>query len=324
MKRRDFIALVGGAVAAWPLPASAKEQGKLPAVAYLGGAEATEGKWFAAFVERFGELGWVEGRTVAIERQWSDGRAERVAEIAAELVRRKVDVIVTYGGAVATVKRATTTIPVVFAIAVDPLGTGLVANLSHPGGNVTGLSLQAAEVASKRLELLHEIVPGLSRLAILFDANYPASTREADNVHTSANQLGLAVVARGVQKAADIAPAFDAFKGQVDAVYVAETALLDTNQTGIVGLGLASKLPVTAVTGTFAKAGALMSYGANIAALYRRASEMVDKILRGANPGDIPVEQPTKFDLVINLKTAKVLGLAVPHNLLVLADEVIE
>jgi len=323
MRRRDFIAVVGGATAAaWPLPLLA--QSKLPTVVYLGGSEATEGKWFTAFVERFGELGWVEGRTVAIERRWSEGRAERVAEIAAELVQQKVDVIVTIGGAVATVKRATTSIPIVFAIALDPLGIGLVASLSHPGGNVTGLSLQAAEVASKRLELLREIVPGLSRLAILFDANYPASTREADDVHTLANQLGLAVVSRGVQKAADISSAFDAFKGQVDAVYVAETALLDTNQTGIVGLGLAAKLPVTAVTGTFAKAGALMCYGANVAAMYRRASELVDKILRGAKPGDIPVEQPTQFDLVINLRTAKALGLAIPDKVLAIADDVIE
>jgi putative ABC transport system substrate-binding protein len=324
MRRRDFVALIGSSAAAWPLSALAQDRGKLATVAYLGGAEATEGKWFVAFVERFAELGWVEGRTVAIEPRWSDGRAERVAEIAAELVRRKVDVIVTIGGAVATIKRATTSIPIVFAIAIDPLGAGLVASLSHPGGNVTGLSMQAADVASKRLEILRQIVPSLGRLAILFDANYPASIREADNVQTAASQMGLVVVSRGVQRAADIVAAFDAFKGQVDAVYVAETAMLDTNQPGIIDLGLAAKLPVTAVTGTFAKAGALMSYGANVFALYRRASELVDKILRGTKPGDIPVEQPTQFDLVVNLKTAKTLGLTIPNNLLVLADEVIE
>jgi putative tryptophan/tyrosine transport system substrate-binding protein len=180
MRRREFIELLGGA-AAWPLPTLAQEHGKLPTVVYLGGTEATDDKWFASFLERFGELGWVESRTVAVERQWSDGRADRIAEIAAELVRRKVDVIVTYGVAVTTIKRATASIPVVFAIAVDPLGGGLVANLSHPGGNVTGLSLQAAELASKRLELLREIMPGLSRLAILFDATYPASTRECSH-----------------------------------------------------------------------------------------------------------------------------------------------
>ncbi len=324
MRRRDFVALIGSSAAAWPLSALAQDRGKLVTVAYLGGAEATEGKWFVAFVERFAELGWVEGRTVVIEPRWSDGRAERVAEIASELVRRKVDVIVTIGGAVATIKRATTSIPIVFAIAIDPLGAGLVASLSHPGGNVTGLSMQAADVASKRLEILRQIVPSLGRLAILFDANYPASIREADNVQTAASQMGLVVVSRGVQSAADIAAAFDDFKGQVDAVYVAETAMLDTNQPGIIDLGLAAKLPVTAVTGTFAKAGALMSYGANVFALYRRASELVDKILRGTKPGDIPVEQPTQFDLVVNLKTAKTLGLTIPNNLLVLADEVIE
>jgi putative tryptophan/tyrosine transport system substrate-binding protein len=190
-------------------------QAKLPTVAYLGGAVANESKWFAAFVERFGELGWVEDRTVSIERRWSEGRAERVAEIAAELVQQNVDVVVTIGGAVAIVKRATTSIPIVFAIAVDPLGIGLVASLSHPGGNVTGLSLQAAENASKRLELLREIIPGFGRLAILFDTTYPASTREADNVQRSARQFGLVTVPGGVQRAADIPAAFDAFKGQL-------------------------------------------------------------------------------------------------------------
>jgi putative tryptophan/tyrosine transport system substrate-binding protein len=324
MRRRELLVALGGAAAAWPLPALAQEQGKLPTVVYLGGTVGADDKWFASFVERFGELGWVENRTVAIERQWSNGSAERIAEIAAELVRRKVDVIVTYGAAVTTIKQATASIPVVFAVAVDPLGGGLVANLSHPGGNVTGLSVQSAEVASKRLQLLREIMPGLSRLAILFDATYPASTREADNARVSANQLGLAVMSRGLQKVADIAPAFDAFKDQVDAVYIAETALLNTSQTGIVGLGLAAKLPVTATSGTFAKAGALMTYGANIPALYRRASEMVDKILRGAKPGDIPVEQPTQFDLVVNLKTANALGLTVPDKVLAIANEVIE
>jgi putative ABC transport system substrate-binding protein len=324
MRRRDFVALIGSSAVAGPLSVLAQDRGKLATVAYLGGAEATEGKWFAAFMERFAKLGWVEGSTVVIETRWSDGRTERVAEIADELVRRKVDVIVTIGGAVATIKRATTSIPIVFAIAIDPLGAGLVTSLSHPGGNVTGLSMQAADVASKRLELLRQIVPSLGRLAILFDTNYRASVGEADNVQNAASQLGIAVVLRGVQRATDIAAAFDAFKGQADAVYVAETAMLDTNQPGIIDLGIAAKLPVTAVSGTFVKAGALMSYGANIFALYRRASELVDKILRGTKPGDIPIEQPTQFDLVINLKTAKALGLTIPYNVLVLADEVIE
>jgi putative ABC transport system substrate-binding protein len=171
---------------------------------------------------------------------------------------------------------------------------------------------------------LREIIPGFGRLAILFDTTYAASTREADNVQRSARQFGLVVVPGGVQRAADFPAAFDAFKGQVDAVYVAETALLDSNRDEIISLALAAKLPVTAITGDFAKDGALMSYGANIFALYRRASELVDKILRGAKPGDIPVEQPTQFNLVINLKTANALGLTVPDKLLAIADEVIE
>ena len=324
MRRRQFVALIGGTAIAWPLGAHAQEPGKRPTIGVLGADAPSWTVWTAAFAERLKQLGWIEGRTVTIEYRWSEGRPERVAEVAGEFVRHKVDIIVTYGGAVAAFKQATRDIPIVFAVAVDPVGIGLVDSLSRPGGNTTGVSLQQAEIAGKRLELLREIIPGLGKLAILFDATYPASAREADNVQASARQSGLSARPRGLQGAADIAPAFDAFKGQVDALYLVEGALMEGNRNRIIGLSFDAKLPLLVGTADFAKAGALLSYGPNYPDLFRRDAEIVDKILRRTKPGDIPVEQPTKFDLVINLKTASALGLTVPHNLLVLSDEVIE
>jgi putative ABC transport system substrate-binding protein len=209
-------------------------------------------------------------------------------------------------------------------LSVDPVGVGLVANLSHPGGNVTGLSVQATDAAGKRLELLREVVPKLGRLGILFDAGYAAAVQEKGEVQALARSVGLEVVPQELRRAEDIASAFDALKGQVDALYVTENALILTNGKTISTLALNVQLPTTCTNANIARAGALMSYGPNFPALFRRAAEIVDKILRGTEPGDIPVEQPTKFDLVINLKTANALGLTIPHNLLVLADDVIE
>ena len=280
--------------------------------------------WSAAFAERLQELGWFEGRTVAIEYRWSEGRPERVVEIAAEFVQQKVDLIVAYGGAVTTLKQATASIPIVFAVAVDPVGVGLVANLSHPGGNVTGLSLQVTDAAGKRLELLRDVVPKLGRLGLLFDAGYAAAVQEKGEVQVVARTLGLEVVPQEIRRAEDIAAAFDALKGQVDALYLTESALTFTNGKTITTLALNAQLPMTCANAETARAGALLSYGPNFPALFRRAAEIVDKVLRGTKPGDIPVEQPTKFDLAINLKTSNALGLTISHNLLVLADEVIE
>ena len=288
------------------------------------GQKSVEKGWLAAFAQRFGELGWVEGRTVTMEVRWSEGRPERVAEIADRFVRQKLDVIVTYGGAVTALKKATASIPIVFAIAVDPIGIGLVASLSRPGGNVTGLSLQAADAAGKRLELLRQIVPDLHRLAILFDSSYPATVLEMERVEAAARNLGLTVSPTGIKRAEDIPPFLKALKAQADALYVVENSLIATNSSLIASLALTIKMPTTFTTADTAKAGALMSYGANIPALYRRAADYVDKILRGAKPGELPVEQPSKFDFVINLTTAKVLGIDVPYSMQVLADEVIE
>jgi putative ABC transport system substrate-binding protein len=325
MRRREFITLIGGAVTAWPFAAGAQPAGKAPTIGFIGTSASGFILYSAAFAERLQELGWIEGRTVAIEYRWSEGRSERVVEIAAEFVQQKIDVVVTYGSAAAQFKQATASIPIVFAIAVDPIGSGLVASLSRPGGNVTGSSLQATETAGKRLQLLRDVVPKLGRLRILFDAGYTAAVQEKDEVQAVARTFGVEeVVPQEIRRAEDIASAFEAFKGKADALYVTESALTFTNGKTITTLALNAQLPMTCANAETARAGTLMSYGPNFPALFRRAAEIVDKILRGTKPTDIPVEQPTKFDLVINLKTANALGLTIPHNLLVLADEVIE
>ena len=324
MRRREFITLLGGAAAAWPLAARAQQGNKLPTIAVLGDLASVWSPWTAAFVDRMGDLGWIAGRNIAIEYRWSEGRPEPVAEIAAEFVRQKIDVIVTYGSAVTILKQATASIPIVFAIAVDPVGIGLVASLSHPGGNVTGLSVQSTDLAGKRLELFRELVPGLRRLAIMFDASYPAAVLGSREVQAAARTFGLEVVPHEIRRAGDIAPAFDVLKGQVDALYVVENALTSANSAQITALALTSRLPMMFNIGTTVKDGTLISYGPNFPALFRRAADFVDKILRGAKPGDLPVEQPTRFDLVVNLKTATALGLIISDKMLALADEVIE
>jgi putative ABC transport system substrate-binding protein len=325
MKRRDCITLLGGAVIAWPLAAHAQQPAKLPTIGFLGTTSPSAwGKWVAAFVQRLRELGWIEGRTVAIEYRWAEGRNERFAEIAAEFVRLKVDVIVTSGGAVAAVKQATSVIPTVFAVANDPVGGGLVASLARPGGNVTGLSLQAPDVAGKRLELLREVVPGLRRLAILANVGYPAAVLELSEVRAMARTLGVEVVPLEVRRAQDIPPAFMALAGRAEALYVCTDALISTHRIRINTLAIAARLPTMHSVRDYVEAGGLMSYGADYPSLFRRAADFVDKILRGAKPADIPVEQPTKFELVVDLITARALGIQIPPMLLARADEVIE
>ena len=321
IRRRELAAALGGA-AAWPFVVSAQQRSKQPTIGYLG-PTANDAR-SAALAERLRELGWIDGRTVAIEFRYSEGRPQRVAEIAAEFVRQDVDVIVTYGGAVAVVKQATATIPIVFAMATDPVRVGLVASLSRPGGNVTGISVQQAESAGKRVELLRDVVPRLQRLAIMFDGGYSAAVFESESARGAARTLGLDVTTREIQRQEDIAPAFEALSGRADALYVSGDTLTFTNRIRINALALAARLPTIYDSRDFVEAGGLMSYGPNFPDLHRRAAEFVDKILRGTKPGDIPVEQPTKFDLVINPKTAKALGLAFPDKLLALADAVIE
>jgi putative ABC transport system substrate-binding protein len=324
--RREFITVLGGAAAAWPLAARAQQPGKLPTIGFLvSGTPLSYGQWVTVFVRRLHELGWIEGRTVAIEYRWGEGRNERFAEIAAEFVRRKVDVIVTSStAAVVVAKQATSVIPIVFAVAGDPVGTGLVASLARPGGNVTGLSMQQTDVAAKRLELLRELVPGLRRLAILANVDGPAALLDMREVQTTARSLGFEVVTSEIRRGEDIAPGFETLKGRADALYVCTDPLVGTHRIRINTLALAARLPTMHGNQEYVEAAGLISYGPNFPDLYRRAADFVDKILRGANPADIPVEQPRKFDLVINLTTAKALGLEIPPTLLARADEVIE
>ena len=324
MKRREFITLLGGA-AAWPLAARAQQATKLPTIGYLGSATlATESQRMAAFVQRLRELRWIEGRTVVIDYRWAEGRTERYAEIAAEFVRLKVDVIVTVGGAVAAAKQATATIPIVFAGAGDPVGSGMVASLAQPGGNVTGLSVQSTDLAGKRLEILREIFPDVRRLTIIGNVEYAATVLEMGEAQAAARALGLEVARSEIRRAEDIAPAFEALKGAAQALYVCADATINANHARINTLALGARLPTMHGVREYVEAGGLMAYGPNLADLYRRAADYVNKILRGAKPADLPVEQPTKFDLVINLVAAQALGVAIPPSLLARADDVIE
>ena len=316
--------LLGGAAAAWPLAARA-QQTKLPTIGFLGASTPSNWiPWTAAFVQRMRELGWTEGRTVAIEYRWAEGRTERYTEIATEFVRLKVDVIVTVGTAIAAAKQATSTIPIVFASAVDPVGSGMVASLAHPGGNATGLSVQATELAGKRIELLREVLPNLRRLAVIADVSYSGSVLEAAEVQAAARKVGLDVDVLEIRHAKDIVPAFDALKSGAQALYVCPDALVNANHARINTLALGARLPTIHPFREYLGAGGFMSYGVNIADMFRRAGDFVDKILKGTKPADLPVEQPTKFELVINLTTAKALGLKIPESFLLRADEVIE
>jgi putative ABC transport system substrate-binding protein len=326
MRRREFITILGGATVTWPLVARAQQAAKLPTIGVLvPGTPESHGKWVAAFVQRLRELGWIEGRNVAIEYRWAEGRSERFAEIAAEFVRLKVDVIFTsVTGAVIAAKQATTAIPIVFTLLTDPVVNGLVASMARPGGNITGLTQQASELGGKRLDLLREIVPGLSRVAVVFNAANPATASEVREVRAAARTLGLEIVAIEIRRDEDIAPAFESIKGKAEALYVITDPVMIVNQVQINSLAIDARLPTLHGVRAYVASGGLMSYGASFPELFRRAGDYVDRILRGAKPAEMPIEQPTKFELVINLKTAKALGLTVPPILITSADELIE
>jgi putative ABC transport system substrate-binding protein len=307
-----------------PIAAGAQQGSRLPTIGFLGSNVSGWAPWTAAFAARLRELGWIEGRNIAIEYRWSEGSPARVAETAAEFVRLKVDVIVTMGSAVPTLRQATAVIPIVFAVATDPLGDGLVTSLAKPGGNVTGLSNQSTDLAGKRLELLREVVPRLHRVAIIVDVGYRGAVKEMGEIQAAARRLGVDVAPAEIRRAEDIVPAFEAVRPTVDALYPVGDALVNANRTRIITLALGARLPTILYSRDFVQAGALMSYGPNYADELRRAADLADKILRGTNPGDIPVEQPTKFEFVINLTTAKAIGLTIPESMLLRADEVIE
>src|SRR5215510_3098542 len=317
-RRREFITLIVGGAVAWPLAARAQQAGKVPIIGFLGATTpGGQSQLTAAFVQRLRELGWIEGRTVAIEYRWAEGHSERFAEFAAEFVRLKVDVILTHNTPpVLAAKQATSVIPIVFATAADPVDTGLVASLARPGGNVTGLSSQTADLASKRIELLREVVPGLHQLAFLSQPNNPYVVFDMRQAEAAARTLGLETASLEIRRAEDIAPAFEELKGRAEALYILPDPLLFTHRLRINTLALGARLPTMHLLREYVEASGLMSYGPNWSDQWRRAADYVDKILRGAKPADLPIEQPTKFDLIINLTTAKALGLMIPESLL--------
>jgi putative tryptophan/tyrosine transport system substrate-binding protein len=325
-RRREFLALFGIVVAAWPLVARAQQRARLPTIGFLGsGTPAAQSDWAGAFVERLGELGWADGRNVKIEYRWAEGKSDRAAELAAELVRLNIDVIVTYANPmVLAAKGATSVVPIIFAAAADPLGTGIVASLARPGGNITGLSIQHTELAGKRLEILREFIPNLRTVAIMVNVTNSASELEMSEVQAAARKLDLETTVLRIREAEDIAPAVEKTNAGAQALYVCIDTLLFNQRTSIARLALGAGLPTMHSNREYVAAGGLAYYGPNFPDLFRRAGDYVDKILRGAQPGDLPVEQPTKFELVFNLRTAKALGLKVPPTLLARTDEVIE
>ena len=325
MRRREFISLLGG-VAAWPVTGLAQRSVGKPVVGFLGATTPTSTpQRTAAFVQRLAELGWVDGQTVTIEYRWAQGQGDRAAQIAEEFVRLNVSVIITSGTpAAAAAKQVTSTIPIVFAVAADPVGNGLVASLSRPGGNITGLSNLSADLAGKRIELLGQIKPGIRAVGVLANADNPDSIRETSEFAAAAKAVGGDIVVPEIRRAEDIGSAFESFTRRAEALYVVADPLINTSHARIHRLAMEARLPAIYNAREFAEAGGVVSYGPHLPDLFRRAADHVDKILRGARPAEIPVEQPTRFELVINLKTARALGLTIPPNLLALADEVIE
>jgi ABC-type uncharacterized transport system substrate-binding protein len=324
VRRRQFITLLGGA-ATWPVAGRAQQWAKLPTIGFLGsGTPLTWKPWVAAFEQRLRELGWVNSHTIAIVYRWAEGQSERSDEVMAEFVRLNVNVMVVGGIAVPAAKRTTSVIPIVFTLAADPVGGGLVASLARPGGNVTGLSNQSSDLFGKQLELLRELVPGLRRLAIIANKNNPQTALEIGDAQAEARKLGLEATITTVRQTDEIGPAIEAFKGHADALYVVSDAFATANQVRINDFALTARLPTIHANREYIETGGLIAYGPNYPDLFRRAADYVDRILRGAKPADLPIEQPTKFELVISLKTAKALGLEVPPTLLARADEVIE
>jgi putative tryptophan/tyrosine transport system substrate-binding protein len=326
ISRRQLIAVLGGA-AVCPSAARAQQSGKLVTIGFLGSSTpSTTIEMVAAFVQRLRERGWIEGSNLAIAYRWAEGRTERLSEIAAELVRLKVDVIVTIGSSAArAAKQETSVIPIIFALVGDPVGIDLVASLARPGGNITGFSNEAIDLGAKKLDFLHDVVPGLRRLAIMFNVGNPGNMLEMTQVQTAAHKLGVEVIKLEIRRPEDIEAALDAVKGRADAVYIPPDGLLNANRIRIINnVVLVMRLPTMHGFRDDVEAGGLMSYGPNFADLLRLTADYVDRVLRGAKPADLPVQQPTEFTLVINHNTAKSLGLHVPEKLLALADEVIE
>ena len=323
IRRREIIAALGS-VAAWPFAARAQQ--KMPTIGLIGGASASsQAQWTAAFVRRLGELGRVEGQNVAVEYRWLEGDFNQTPAIVDELVRRKVDVIVTHSTPnVLAAKQVTSVIPIVFASAGDPVGNGIVTSLARPGGNVTGLSVVSSELASKLVELLRELMPNLRRLAILYHVGNQVTALQTQEVKAAAAKFGFELAIAEIRSAEDIAPTIEALRGRTDALIVPSTPLYNINRVQINSVALRAHLPTIFFDRVYVESGGLMSYGPNWPSLWRRAAELVDNVLRGTKPADIPVERPTTFEFVVNRKTAEALGLKLPQIVLVRADELID
>ena len=325
--RRSFIGTLAGGLLATPLAATGQQPPNIPRIGFLrSGSLSTYATQVVAFRQGLRDLGYVEGQNVVIEFRWAEWRLERLPVLAAELVRLKVDVILTHGtpGPLAA-KQATTTIPIVIAIVANPAGSGLVASLARPGGNITGLSLLWPELGGKRLQLLREVAPRVTRVAILWNAANPGIAATVRETEAAARTLGVQLQSLEVRGLDDFESAFAAAtRERAGALVTVEDPLTFTNRTRIVDFAAKGRLPAVYPNKEYVDDGGLMSYGANFGDLFRRAATYVDKILKGAKLGDLPVEQPTKFALVINLKTAKALGLTIPQSLLGRADEIIQ
>jgi len=325
MRRREFIALVGGSVAGWPLAARAQKRRKVWRVGALQPG-APPDPLLETIKDGLRDLGHVEGRDLVFEPRWAEGKHDRLAGLAAELVGLKVDVIYAFSTPLALAARqATSTIPIVFSGVGDPVGTGLVANLAHPGGNVTGLSVLATELSGKRFEMLREIIPAVSRVAMLWNNTNPSMVLRANETQDAAAKLGVTIHSIGVHDLIDFEDAFKAVTdGRAAALIILADPFTMARREQLVELAAKRSLPAIYEIREFAEAGGLISYGPSVPAMQRRVAVYLDKIFKGAKPSDLPVEQPTKFQLVINLKTARSLGLEIPPSLLARADEVIE
>jgi putative tryptophan/tyrosine transport system substrate-binding protein len=326
-RRRQFITLLGGAAVTWPLAARAQQPARTWRIGFLSAvSRSAASSSYAAFVKGMHELGYVEGKDFVIEWRSVEGKYERFPDIAEELVRLKVDVFVTgVTAALPALKRATTTIPIVMAYSTDPVGNGLVASLVHPGANITGLAGSSDDSSPKQLELLTTIVPNVSRIGLLGNPGTETYSSVLSNAQDAAHRVGLSLVPIEASNQREIEDAFTGFaKERVPAVIVAVDAVFFGQRWRIAELALTNRLATMFALREYAEAGGLMSYGENVADFFRRAASFVDKIFKGAKPGDLPIEQPTKFNLVINRKTADALGVTIPPQLYIFADEVIE
>jgi putative ABC transport system substrate-binding protein len=326
MRRREFITLLGGA-AAWPVTARAQQRERVHRIARVGilNYAAAQDVRVNEFRDGLGQLGYVEGQNLAITYRWADGHLDRLPALAAELVTSNVEVIIAIGPAVWAAKRTTSTIPIVIAFSGDPVGNGVVSNLARPGGNITGFSYMSTDLAAKRLELLHRTFPRNARIAILYDPSEPATALEMRETEAAARAIGVTLLPLPVGHPDDLRQAFaTAADEQADALIVFTHGFAVLNQGRIIQMAARQRLPTMYGWRDFANEGGLMSYGPKIPVMVRKAATYVDRIIRGEKPGDLPVEQPARLELVLNLKTAKALGLEIPPTLLALADEVIE